>query len=513
MTPEYMIGKKFLSYTIKQFLGEGGMASVYLAENNLGKKFAVKVLKPELFGKELVRQRFRNEAQLMVSLDHPNIRQVADWYEEGTLMVIVLEFLDGADLQTIVDKKGALPEAKVVELYQQILPAFTYTHQQGIVHRDIKPSNFFLTYKGQLKILDYGIAKIRDLQVTQESSTLGSPLYMSPEQVKSPKHVTHLTDIYSLGVTMWVMLAGKKPYDEEIHSLYDIQGKIVQEPLPKLPTISAHLNRVIEKATAKNPQERFQSCEEFLRALTPKNAKLEGTIVDEDKKPTVRKSEHTLPDTPKQPTPIIPEKNIEKPQVVQSIPTPPAPKKRSFMRSLLFFMAGAVGVIVVLIWIGSQSKTKKQPLGDDDDDTTSSVPISSVNNLNSVQTDTAYFHSQRIIYQGQGYWIGPLVEGHAIIGRSDTNGQTLYGFVDKDFRQAIPFVYESLGNFRGGIAPAKYGGRWGAISPDNKKWFDFKFEGLSEFNADGYAYVQNEGKTYYVDKNGNCVPYQNFTCN
>lgn len=511
MTPESMIGNKFLSYTIKQFLGEGGMASVYLAENNLGKKFAVKVLKPELFGKEVVRQRFRNEAQLMVSLDHPNIRQVADWYEEDSLMVIVLEFLDGADLQTIIEKKGPLPEAQVVELYKQVLPAFTYTHQQGVVHRDIKPSNFFLTYRGQLKVLDYGIAKIRDLQVTQESSTLGSPLYMSPEQVKSPKNVTHLTDVYSLGVTLWVMLAGKKPYDEDILSLYDIQGKIVQEQLPKLPTISAQLNRVIEKATAKNPQDRFQSCEEFLGALSSKSMKSEGTIVDEEKKPSIRKSEHTLPDTLKQPTPITPEKSIEKPQVVQSIPTPPAPKKRSFMRSFLIFMSGAVGVFVILIWIGSQSKNKKQQL--DDDDTTSSVPISSVNNLNDVQTDTAYFHSQRAIYEGQGYWIGPLVEGYAIIGKKDASQRTLYGFVDKDFREAIPLVYENLGNFKGGIAPAKYGGRWGAISPDNKKWFDFKFEILTEFNADGYAYVQNEGKSYYVDKNGNCVSYQSFTCN
>lgn len=507
-----MIGKKFLSYTIKQFLGEGGMASVYLAENNLGKKFAVKVLKPELFGKEIVRQRFRNEAQLMVSLDHPNIRQVADWYEEGTLMAIVLEFLDGADLQTIVDKKGALPEDKVIELYQQILPAFTYTHQQGIVHRDIKPSNFFLTYKGQLKILDYGIAKIRDLQVTQESSTLGSPLYMSPEQVKSPKHVTHLTDIYSLGVTMWVMLAGKKPYDEEILSLYDIQGKIVQEPLPKLPTISAHLNRVIEKATAKNLPERFQSCEEFLRALSSKPTKSEGTIVDEDKQPSIRKSEQTLPDTSKQTPPIIPAKNVEKPQVVQMPSLQPVPRKRSFMRSLMLLIAGAIGMVAILYWLGTHKKDKiQQEIGDDD--TTSSEPISNVNNPPQSTVDTAYFHSQRAIYQGQGYWIGPLVEGHAIIGKTDTNGQTLYGFVDKDFRQSIPLVYESLGNFKGGIAPAKYGGRWGAISPDNKKWFDFKFEGLSEFNADGYAYVQNEGKTYYVDKNGNCVPYQSYTCN
>ncbi|MFN8356871.1 MAG: protein kinase [Spirosomataceae bacterium] len=501
MSVDLMIGKRFLSYTLRQDLGEGGMASVYLADNTLGKKFAVKVLRPELFGKEILRQRFRNEAQVMVSLEHPNIRQVIDWYEEGTFMAIVLEYLNGNDLQRIIDQNGRVAEKQVVEWYNQILPAFSYTHQQGVVHRDVKPSNFFLTNQNILKVLDYGIAKIRDYQVTQELSTLGSPLYMSPEQVKSPKNVTHLTDIYSLGVMLWVFLAGKKPYDENIDSLYEIQGKIVKEPLPNLPTVSAKLNQLIQKATAKHPEDRFQSADEFLKALNSSHStKSEATLPDQAQKTTIRNSEGTIPDRPKK-TPV--QKPAEKPSV--QLPPP----KRSFMRLLTIFLAGAGGMLLLLYWLGTRSKDNKTAI-----DSNEPLVTNITQNTIATQTsmDTSYFHTQKVAYQSQGNWVGALVEGYATFSAKDNTGHVVYGFVNSNFQQVIPAVYENLGNFRDGAAPVLYGGKWGVISPENKMLADFQFDKLSEFNQDGYAYAEKAGKAFYINKNGACVSYNGYTC-
>jgi serine/threonine protein kinase len=268
-----MIGKSIGNYTLQSSLGEGGMAEVFLAKNNLGKRFTVKILKPELFGKAAIKQRFVNEAQMMLSLEHTHIRQVIDFYEDSTLMAIVMEYLEGQDLGTYIETHGQVAERQATDWFRQILPAFSYTHEQDIVHRDVKPSNIFLTKNGTLKVLDFGIAKIIDsnLSLTGTQSIMGTPMYMSPEQIQIPKEVDYRTDIYSLGVMLYVLLTGKQPYDDSTESEYWIQTQIVNQPLPSVAHISPHLNTVIAKATAKNRQERYQSCEQFLRDLTPES--------------------------------------------------------------------------------------------------------------------------------------------------------------------------------------------------------------------------------------------------
>jgi uncharacterized protein (TIGR02145 family) len=268
-----MIGNNIGKYNIIRLIGEGGMASVYEAEHEmLGTKVAVKVLNPLLSGNAQIKERFRNEAKLMASLDHANITKVLDFDEQPQQLSIVMEYLNGEDLNEKIKRNGALTEKEVVTLFQQILAAFQYAHEKGIVHRDIKPSNIFILPDGRVKILDFGIAKLfgQGNEMTQTGTQMGTPIYMSPEQVKADKSIDHRSDIYSLGVTMFFAINGKPPYNLDTDSQFDIFNKIVYEPIPEL-NILGVFNKLITKACNKNREERFQSCAEWINELEAVN--------------------------------------------------------------------------------------------------------------------------------------------------------------------------------------------------------------------------------------------------
>jgi tRNA A-37 threonylcarbamoyl transferase component Bud32 len=350
---ENLIGQQIGGYTLLSSLGEGGMAEVFLAKNSLGKKFTVKVLKPELFGRAAIKQRFINEAKVMLSLEHPHVRQVIDFYEDKNLMAIIMEYLDGADLDSYVEKNGSVPEKQVIEWFKQILPAFSYTHEQDIVHRDVKPSNIFLTKNNSIEVLDFGIAKIIDnnLNLTGTTSKMGTPMYMSPEQIQTPKDVDYRTDIYSLGVTLYVLLTGRKPYDDGTDSEYWIQTQIVNEPLPQVSTIAPYLNKAIAKATAKNRNERYQSCELFLKDLLAGGKE----IVEEKlvQKNIIEKKISTPP--PKMKVEAQPPKSTKP-------PTPWAKYIAIFLGTIILVFAG-------LVWIGMKYENEEGGYADDTEDT------------------------------------------------------------------------------------------------------------------------------------------------
>ncbi|PSL27423.1 serine/threonine-protein kinase [Dyadobacter jiangsuensis] len=265
---------KILNYNLLHELGKGGMATVWYAENSVGRPFAIKLLKPELVAHEAsIAERFRAEAQIMVRLDHPAIRRVEDYYECGTTLAIIMEYLEGQDLHQI-SRKGRIREEEILQWFEPVLQAFNYVHEKGYFHRDIKPANLFRTSKGQIKVMDFGIAKIMgdDLGLTQTTSLMGSPLYMSPEQILTPRSVDYRTDIYSLGVTLYTLLAGAKPYDDQQLSSFNIQSAIIQQPLPNLTHVSQTTNDVIAKATQKNPVERYHSCAAFSQNLLAKKS-------------------------------------------------------------------------------------------------------------------------------------------------------------------------------------------------------------------------------------------------
>jgi serine/threonine protein kinase len=277
-----MIGKKILSYEIKSLIGEGGMGNVYLAEHvQLGRKVAVKSLHQQLVKNESLRARFKQEASTMAHLQHPGIVSLYDYVEEDDGLYLVMELVDGKPLDEYIRSvSGPIPAERAVPMMTKILDAFAYAHSKGIVHRDIKPSNILLMNNGEVKILDFGIAKMLSEagnKLTKTGTQMGTVFYMSPEQVQG-KDVDIRSDIYALGVTFFQMLTGVCPYDG-MTTEYEVYGKIVNEPLPAAsafyPGIPPALDHVIGKATMKRVQDRFQNCTEFSHGLNmPQNIQM-----------------------------------------------------------------------------------------------------------------------------------------------------------------------------------------------------------------------------------------------
>ena len=250
-----MLNEQIGSYKITQLLGEGGMAHVYLAKKGtLGKQVALKVLKEDFISNRNVRGRFLSEARKMINLNHPNIVGVQDLIDDGDFVAIELEYIDGKTLKQHLHEKGALPDDEIQYLFKQMLDAISFVHEKGYVHRDIKPSNFMLSKNGIIKLTDFGIAKNGDDTNIDYTGTgtgmqMGTPKYMSPEQVRNTKDVDYRSDIYSLGVVLWEMVTGKVPYDIKTESTFDVFEKIVHQDLAHTGT---RWDSVIKKATLKD---------------------------------------------------------------------------------------------------------------------------------------------------------------------------------------------------------------------------------------------------------------------
>ena len=270
-----MIGNVVLNYKIISLLGEGGMGKVYLAEHqSLGRLAAIKILLPELAKNEHIRQRFINEARTLSKLNHQNIVTLYDFSDAGDDLLLVMEYVEGISVDKMIEKTNApIAEQRCMHIFKQVLEGFSYAHKRGIVHRDIKPANIVLQSDDTPKILDFGIAKIveGDVKLTKTGTRMGSVVYMSPEQVMG-REVDQRSDIYSLGVTLFEMIAGRIPYDTRTESEFDIQTKIVREPIPNIrsliPSVSEAVESAIIKSTQKDVNYRFQNCEEFIIALS-----------------------------------------------------------------------------------------------------------------------------------------------------------------------------------------------------------------------------------------------------
>jgi serine/threonine protein kinase len=257
-------------YQVKSELGQGGMATVYLAHDiKFQTNVAIKVLNKEYVHNDNIRKRFIAEARNMYKMSHPNIIKVNDLIDDGDKVAFVMEFIEGETLKEYLECKGKLSDAEIKAIFSQMLDAVGYVHDKKLVHRDIKPSNFMINSEGQVKLLDFGIAKNTDTNsadYTQTGTTqnMGTPMYMSPEQIKSTKDVTLQSDIYSLGVVLWQMVMGKKPYDTNTSSTYELQNKIVTQNLSLTNTL---FDSVIEVATAKELNIRFNNCKELKSKL------------------------------------------------------------------------------------------------------------------------------------------------------------------------------------------------------------------------------------------------------
>ena len=263
---------EFRNYTINSQIGRGAQGIVHLATHNkLGRKVAIKSLHPELITSASHKDRFIKEAELLAQLNHPSIVIVYDYIDDDGFH-LVMEYLDGNPIDFYIREiSGPIKEIRAIDIFIKILEGLKHIHEKNIVHRDIKPSNIMIDDKDNIKLLDFGIAKDyqNDPQLTRLGQNVGgTPMYMSPEHISNTK-INMQSDIYSLGITFWQMLTGKSPYENLTEG--EIYSRVERDALPPIqdvyPHVSIRMNDIIQKATAKNLKDRYDSCSSFIEAL------------------------------------------------------------------------------------------------------------------------------------------------------------------------------------------------------------------------------------------------------
>ncbi|SER55500.1 Stk1 family PASTA domain-containing Ser/Thr kinase [Parafannyhessea umbonata] len=256
-------------YTVQDKIGTGGMAIVYRGlDEVLGRTVAIKTMLPQYAADPSFAARFKQEAQAAAALQSPYIVAVYDWGKDGDTYYIVMEYLRGTDLKSGIRKHGALDGKKVAQIGSQIAQALSVAHRHDIIHRDIKPQNIMVQPDGNIKVMDFGIARAKNSHLTQDNSVLGTAHYVSPEQTQG-KALGPTTDIYSLGIVMYEAATGKVPFDGD--DAISVALKQVNElPVPPSqvnPAVDASLESIILKCMQKNPDDRFQTADELYHVL------------------------------------------------------------------------------------------------------------------------------------------------------------------------------------------------------------------------------------------------------
>ena len=314
------------------------MGSIYLGLHKfLPRKAAIKILNPILKSKPEIIERFRNEALILSKLQHPNIVALFDYIENKEGYFIIMEYVEGENLAEYIETTtGPIPQKRAINLFLKILDAVGHAHSKNIIHRDIKPSNFIITSDNNIKILDFGIAKSIETAsktLTKTGFKVGTTFYMSPQQIKG-QVLDRRSDIYSLGVSLFQMVTGQAPYDEE-SSEYDLFQAIINDPFPDARNfyagVSEDMQKVINKATAKRPLDRYQSCEEFSKALLAisQSAKIKIPIAMKTRLINLANEEETKP-------PVL---------------------NRSFWRSLLLLIISTLLVAAIAVGVYFSFKT------------------------------------------------------------------------------------------------------------------------------------------------------------
>jgi serine/threonine-protein kinase len=265
-TSDSLIDRTFdKRYVIKRKLGSGGMADVYLAEDQeLGRRVALKLLDDRHASDEQFVERFRREAQSAAGLNHPNIVSIFDRGRAEGTYYIAMEYLDGRTLKELLVRNGPTPIPIAIDYARQILGALAFAHRNGIIHRDIKPHNIVVGGDGRLKVTDFGIARSGASQMTEAGSIVGTAQYLSPEQARGAP-VDPRSDLYSLGIVLYEMLTGKVPFtgDTPVEIAMKHLSQIPEPPSSLRPEVPHDLDAVVLRALAKDPDQRYGSSEEM----------------------------------------------------------------------------------------------------------------------------------------------------------------------------------------------------------------------------------------------------------
>ncbi|MCX7666195.1 MAG: serine/threonine protein kinase [Gemmataceae bacterium] len=269
-------GLRFDRLKILDRIGQGGMGAVFLCEHlSLRRKVAVKILTPDVSNDPGRKERFLREARAAASLDHPNIVQVFDLSSSGGLLYLVMEYIEGQDLQTWINKNGPMPIDLAALYISQAAAGLAHAHSKGLVHRDIKPANLLLDQNGVIKILDLGLARYADdksdnlTEKFDRGAVLGTADYMAPEQIVASSQVDARADIYSLGVTLYALVSGKPPFGGNSTQKMIGHQSHIATPLSSLrPDIPKGFAKIVAKMMQKNPADRYQTAEEVIEALS-----------------------------------------------------------------------------------------------------------------------------------------------------------------------------------------------------------------------------------------------------
>ena len=267
-----LIGKVIDNYRILSVQGRGGMGIVYKAEDiTLEKIVALKIIDPALAREESFLRRFRTEAKALAKLENPNIVTVHALRETEIGTCLIMEFIEGQTLSEWLDQNESMDYAEALPIFKQILNALEHTHGVGVIHRDIKPANIILTEKGNIKVTDFGLARIQHGSESTITQGLGGTLkYISPEQATNIGNVDHRTDIYSVGMTFYEVLAGRTPFGKR-DSDYSILKCIVEKKFPAPsqfnPDIPSGVTKIVMKAINKDPNKRYKSANDMLHAI------------------------------------------------------------------------------------------------------------------------------------------------------------------------------------------------------------------------------------------------------
>lgn len=271
-TEDQLLNRQLGEYRIESLLGKGGMARVYLGVDvNLNRPVAIKVIDTPYQSESDYLERFRREAVAIAQLQHPNIIQLYRFGEEQGLLFMAMQYIEGADLANILEsyqKDGEfIDPVSAARIVREVCDALDFAHRRGIIHRDIKPSNIMLDMQGRAVLTDFGLVLLADIGTRGE--VLGSPSYLSPEQALSSAKAVPSSDFYSVGVILYEMFTGRRPFTGE--EPLDIAMKHVMEPPPRprniRPDLSPELEAVILQAMAKKPQHRFPDGASLAKAL------------------------------------------------------------------------------------------------------------------------------------------------------------------------------------------------------------------------------------------------------
>jgi serine/threonine-protein kinase len=365
-TPPAVPGERYIGkYRVKGELGRGGMGAVYLAEQpGLGREVAIKELIQS--ADPVALKRFLQEAQVMARTSHPNLVQVHDMELQGNVNYLVMEFVRGRSLRDWMNL-AAIPPPQVFAVMHGVLQALDYAHRQHIVHRDMKPENVLISDEGMVKVADFGIARLTDDSgvggtATKTGTTVGTPQYMSPEQVASSK-VDGRSDLYSAGIMFYELVAGQPPFTAtEADGPFTLMAKHVQAP-PKPPSVfrpglNPELEQVILKSLAKRPEDRYQSGHEFDDAVSRvADAMCPGW--QRSLEPGADLSRMVPTATPAIPIPVTPmgiamaqSASVIPPHVVYN-PTPPVKPVAKKSMSCLSVIAGLVAVVATAAALGA----------------------------------------------------------------------------------------------------------------------------------------------------------------